>query len=86
MKRFITSMVAILCLVSSMSAQDSYYYYHGEKMPLSEDATKIVSIATSSENIPLSPSNEFTLVNTISDSRSLGMSITAMVSLMPIRQ
>lgn len=71
MKRFITSMVASLCLASSMSAQDSYYYYHGEKMPLSEDATKIVSIATSSENIPLSPSNEFTLINTISDSRSL---------------
>lgn len=71
MKRFITSMVAVFCLVSSMSAQDSYYYYHGEKMPLSENATKIVSIAPRTENIPLSPSNWFTLVNTISDSRNL---------------
>lgn len=71
MKRLITSMVAAFCLTSSMSAQDSYYYYHGEKMPLSENATKIVSIAPRTENIPLSPSNGFTLVNTISDSRSL---------------
>lgn len=71
MKKFITFIVAAFCLASSMSAQGSYYYYHGAKMPLSEDATKIVSIAPRTENITLSPSNGFTLVNTISDSRSL---------------
>ncbi len=71
MKRFITFMVAVFCLASSMSAQDSYYYYQGAKMPLSEDATRIVSIAPSTVNIQLTPSNGFTLVNTISDSRSL---------------
>lgn len=40
MKKFITFIVAAFCLASSMSAQGSYYYYHGAKMPLSEDATK----------------------------------------------
>lgn len=70
MKKFITFIVAAFCLASSMSAQGSYYY-HCAKMPLSEDATKIVSIALRTENITLSPSNGFTLVNTISDSRSL---------------
>ena len=44
MKKFSTFIVAAFCLASSMSAQGSYYY-HGAKMPLSEDATKIVSIA-----------------------------------------
>lgn len=71
MKKFITFMVAAFCLSLSMSAQDSYYYYHGTKMPLSEDATQIVSIAPKTENVSLSPSNGFTLVKTISDTRSL---------------
>lgn len=57
MKKLITFMAAVFCLMSPMSAQDCYYYYHGEKMPLSEDATKIVSIAPRTENTPLSPSN-----------------------------
>ncbi len=71
MKKFITFMVAVFCLSLSMSAQDSYYYYHGTKMPLSEDATQIVSIAPKTENVSLSPSNGFTLVKIISDTRSL---------------
>lgn len=71
MKKFITFMVAAFFLSLSISAQDSYYYYHGTKVPLSEDATKIVSIAPKTENISLSPSDGFTLVNTISDMRSL---------------
>ncbi len=71
MKKFITFMVVAFCLSLSISAQDSYYYYHGTKMPLSEDATQIVSIAPKTENVTLSPSNGFTLVKTISDSRSL---------------
>lgn len=29
MKKFITFIVAAFCLASSMSAQGSYYYYHG---------------------------------------------------------
>ena len=61
MKKFITFIVAAFCLASSMSAQGSYYYYHGAKMPLSEDATKIVSIAPRTENITLSPSNELVM-------------------------
>lgn len=60
MKKFITFIVAAFCLALSMSAHGSYYYYHGAKMPLSEDATKIVSIAPRTENITLSPSNGFT--------------------------
>lgn len=71
MKKFITFMVTVLCLTVSMSAQDSFYYYRGSKVPLKEDATKIVSISPISENTPLTPSKGFTLVNTISDSRSL---------------
>ncbi|MDE6115635.1 MAG: S8 family serine peptidase [Muribaculum sp.] len=71
MKKFITFMVAAFCLSLSISAQDSFYYYHGTKMPLSEDATKIVSIGPKTENVSLSQSNGFTLVKTISDTRSL---------------
>ncbi len=71
MKKFITFMVATFCLSLSILAQDSYYYYHGTKMPLREDATQIVSIAPKTENVSLSPSSGLTLVNTISDTRSL---------------
>lgn len=71
MKKFIIFMVVAFCLSLSISAQDSYYYYHGTKMPLSEDETQIVSIAPKTENVSLSPSNGFTLVKTISDTRSL---------------
>ncbi len=70
MKKFI-AYIAAFCLSFSISAQDSYYYYHGSKMPLSEDATKIVSIAPKSGNVYLSPSNGVKLVSTISDTRSL---------------
>lgn len=38
-------MVAAFCLSLSISAQDSYYYYHGTKMPLSEDATQNMAMA-----------------------------------------
>lgn len=71
MKKLFIFIIAALCLTLSISAQDSYYYYHGTRMSLSEDTTRIVSIAPITENITLSPSNGFTLVNTISDSRSL---------------
>jgi subtilisin family serine protease len=71
MKKFITFMLMALCLSISMLAQVGYYYYHGTKMLLKEDATKIVSISPQSENVSLSPSNGFTLVNTIPDTRSL---------------
>ena len=45
MKKFITFIVAAFCLASSMSAQGSYYYYHGAKMPLSEElsSTKLMA-------------------------------------------
>lgn len=71
MKKVITFMVAAFCLSSSMSAQDSYYYYHDTKVLLNENATKIVAIAPKTENVSLSPSNGFTFVYAISDTRSL---------------
>lgn len=71
MKKFITFMIVAFCLSLSISAQDSYYYYHGAKMLLSEDGSQIVTIAAKTENVSLSPANGFTLVKTISDSRGL---------------
>lgn len=70
MKKFTIFMLAF-CLALSTSAQDSYYYYHGTKITLSEDVTKIVSIAPKTTTISLSSSNGFTLVDTISDTRSI---------------
>lgn len=64
-------MASVLCLSVSTSAQDSYYYCHGSKVTLNEDTTKIVSIAPKTENVFLSQSNGFTLVNTIPDTHSL---------------
>ena len=63
-------MASMLCLSVSTSAQVDYYYYHGSKVTLMEDTTKIVSIAPTSDNATLSPSTWFTFVNTISDMRS----------------
>ncbi|MDE6329350.1 MAG: S8 family serine peptidase [Muribaculaceae bacterium] len=71
MKKFITFMVATFCLSLSISADSGYYYYHDAKIQLSEDASRIVAIAPKSQNVSLSVSNGFTLVNTISDTRSL---------------
>ena len=47
MKKFITFIVAAFCLASSMSAQGSYYCYHGAKMPLSEDAATALNVSAS---------------------------------------
>ena len=71
MKKFISFMVATFCLSLSISADSGYYYYHDAKIQLSEDASRIVAIAPKSQNVSLSVSNGFTLVNTISDTRSL---------------
>lgn len=70
MKKLISFLVAAFCLPMSILAQDSYYYYHGTQMPLSEDSTKFVSISPKSENASISP-NGFTLIDTISDTHSL---------------
>lgn len=70
MKKFITFVVAIF-LTTSLFAQDSYYYYHGNKTPLKEDTTQIVLISSKSENTPLSSFNGLRLIDTISDTRSL---------------
>lgn len=67
MKKLIAFVTALSCLSPSISAQNTYYYYRGSKIPLIEDTTKIVSIAPKSENMTLSPSNGFTLVNIIPD-------------------
>lgn len=71
MKKYLTFIAAAVCVSLSVSAQDNYYYYRSSKIPLNEDATKIVSVAERTDNTTLSPSNGFTLVNTISDNRSL---------------
>lgn len=70
MKKFFNIIIGLFCVCFSVLAQNGYYYYHGTKVPLNEDATKVVSISSKSENIILSPSNGFTLISTISDSRS----------------
>lgn len=67
MKKLIAFVTALSCLSPSVSAQNTYYYYRGSKIPLIEDTTKIVSIAPKSENMTLSPSNGVTLVNIIPD-------------------
>ncbi len=69
MKKFITFVAITFFLSASLTAQDNYYYYHGAKIPLNEEATKIVSISPKSENVTLSPANGLTLVNTIADTR-----------------
>lgn len=84
MKKFITFVVAAFFLSFFLSAQDSYYY-HGTKIPLKEDATKIVFISPKSENATLSPSNGFTLVKTISDKRCL-IKVYELASSTTIRQ
>ncbi|MDE6342795.1 MAG: S8 family serine peptidase [Muribaculaceae bacterium] len=71
MKKFITFIVAIFGMSLSISAQDSFYYYQGKEVPLSEDATRIVLIAPKTEDISLSSSRGVTLVKTISDTSSL---------------
>lgn len=70
MKKFITFVAAVIIQYTSLSAQDNYYYYHGAKIPLNKDTTKVVSISPISENVTLSPSTGLTLVKTISDTRS----------------
>lgn len=70
MKKTITFLAA-LCLPFSIWAQDAYYYYHGFKVTLKEDATRVVCITPKSGGALLSPSGGLTLVSTIQDSRSL---------------
>ena len=70
MKKTITFLAA-LCLPFSIWAQDAYYYYHGSKVTLKEDATRVVCITPKSGGASLSPSGGLTLVSTIQDSRSL---------------
>ena len=70
MKKLIIFITAIFCLPLSMSADDSYYYYCGNKMPLDRDLSRIVVIAPAAEDVSLPESDGFTLVNTITDTRS----------------
>ena len=41
----ISIVMALLCLVPKASAQDSYYYYHGNQIALEVDPATIVTIA-----------------------------------------
>ena len=70
MKKLIIFIAAIFCLPLSMPADDSYYYYCGNKMPLGRDLDRIVVIAPAAEDVSLPESDGFTLVNTITDTRS----------------
>lgn len=88
----LTIIVAAASLSLSMAAHDSYYYHYGSKIPLMEDATKVVSISTKSEKESMPSDTGLTLVNTISSKRSnirvyelasgisFGQAITAKVS------
>ena len=70
MKKPIIFTAAIFCLALSMSADDSYYNYRGSKVPLGRDLSRIVVIAPAAEDVSLPESDGFTLVNTITDTRS----------------
>lgn len=71
MKKTITLLITILCAITYVFAQESYYYYGGEQVQLTEDSTKIVSIIPKSENVTIPPASGLLLVNTVSDSRSI---------------
>lgn len=66
MTKIYTAILAFLCAIS-VSAQDSYYYYHGEKVQLEIDNTKFVAISSASSNTPLNSSQGFTLLDIIKD-------------------
>lgn len=70
MKKFIALLVMAFFLSVTLLAQDNYYYYHGTKIPLKVDSTKIVSFSPKSESVTLLPSNTLTLVDTIHDEHS----------------
>ena len=53
-----------------MSADDSYYYYCDTKVPLGRDMDRIVMISPATGDVSLQESDGFTLVNTITDTRS----------------
>ena len=45
MKKYILTIVVVLGLTASISAQDSYYYCSGDKVLLTEHSTKVVAMA-----------------------------------------
>lgn len=55
------------CSCISIHAQDSYYYYRGNKVPLEQDASKVVSISSVSGGVSLAPAGGFALDKTITD-------------------
>lgn len=71
MKKIITFLLAAVCLCLSLSAQDNYYYYHGSKIFLNEEDSKVVSITSKAGNVTMTSPVGMTLLDTIDDSRSL---------------
>lgn len=69
MKRFLFFTLSLLCLALSIKAQ-SYYYYRGTRQTLTRHPSKVVAIAPKANNVTLSPTDGFHLVNTISDTKS----------------
>ena len=51
----ISIVMALLCLVPKASAQDSYYYYHGNQIALEVDPATIVTIAQKNALVPQLP-------------------------------
>lgn len=66
MKKTYTAILALFC-VFSISAQDSYYYYNGEKRQLVMDNTKIVSISYASSDNSLSAMQGYVLIDVMKD-------------------
>lgn len=71
MKKYILTIVVVLGLTASISAQDSYYYCSGDKVLLTEHSTKVVAMAPKVNSFSLPLSNSLVLTDTISDSNSL---------------
>jgi len=71
MKKHILTTVCLLSLAVSTSAQDSYYYYDGGKIPLTEHDSKVVTMTAKEDNATLPLTSGLTLTDTISDSQSL---------------
>lgn len=69
MHKYISLFTVILGTFFSISAQDNYYYYNGNKVILKKDSTKVVSITPISDNVLLSLDDGYSLLNSVIDNR-----------------
>jgi subtilisin family serine protease len=69
MRKSVIFLISILCIINAVSAQNSFYYYHGNKIVLVEDTTKMISIVSNSSINDLIETDGATLVKNITDSQ-----------------